>query len=195
LHLDEKYVKVNGKDCYDLNCIDSVTKFVPAHLFVDKRTKNKCVEFLSQIKTTCYDQILNEYYLKKYCRGNGDNRINFVCDKFANYKSAFTKLFYRTCRLTFGVPIACKKFNLEYNNNPIERYNGKLKDRLNAMRGEFKSFDRARDFMNLQHIINNFVNPHQELKGKTPAEIAEINLELGRNKLLKLIGFVTKNLI
>ena len=195
MHLDEKYVKVNGKDCYDLNCIDSVTKFVPAHLFVDKRTKNKCVEFLSQIKTTCYDQILNEYYLKKYCRGNGDNRINFVCDKFANYKSAFTKLFYRTCRLTFGVPIACKKFNLEYNNNPIERYNGKLKDRLNAMRGEFKSFDRARDFMNLQHIINNFVNPHQELKGKTPAEIAEINLELGRNKLLKLIGFVTKNLI
>jgi len=187
LHLDEKYVKVNGKDCYDL--------FVPAHLFVDKRTKNKCVEFLSQIKTTCYDQILNEYYLKKYCRGNGDNRINFVCDKFANYKSAFTKLFYRTCRLTFGVPIACKKFNLEHNNNPIERYNGKLKDRLNAMRGEFKSFDRARDFMNLQHIINNFVNPHQELKGKTPAEIAEINLELGRNKLLKLIGFVTKNLI
>ena len=195
MHLDEKYVKVNGKDCYDLNCIDSVTKFVPAHLFVDKRTKNKCVEFLSQIKTTCYDQILNEYYLKKYCRGNGDNRINFVCDKFANYKSAFTKLFYRTCRLTFGVPIACKKFNLEHNNNPIERYNGKLKDRLNAMRGEFKSFDRARDFMNLQHIINNFVNPHQELKGKTPAEIAEINLELGRNKLLKLIGFVTKNLI
>src|SRR3989344_4864713 len=195
LHLDEKYVKVNGKDCYDLNCIDSVTKFVPAHLFVDKRTKNKCVEFLSQIKTTCYDQILNEYYLKKYCRGNGDNRINFVCDKFANYKSAFTKLFYRTCRLTFGVPIACKKFNLEHNNNPIERYNGKLKDRLNAMRGEFKNFDRARDFMNLQHTINNFVNPHQELEGKTPAEIAEINLELGRNKLLKLIGFVTKNLI
>ena len=195
MHLDEKYVKVNGKDCYDLNCVDSRTKFATAHLFVDKRTKNKCVEFLSQIKTTCYDQILNEYYLKKYCRGNGDNRINFVCDKFANYKSAFTKLFYRTCRLTFGVPIACKKFNLEHNNNPIERYNGKLKDRLNAMRGEFKSFDRARDFMNLQHIINNFVNPHQELKGKTPAEIAEINLELGRNKLLKLIGFVTKNLI
>lgn len=195
MHLDEKYVKVNGKDCYDLNCIDSITKYVPAHLFVDKRTKNKCVEFLFQIKAACYDQILKEYYLRKYCKGNGDNRINFVCDKFANYKSAFTKLFYRTCSLTFGVPIAYKKYNLKHNNNPIERYNGKLKDRLNAMRGEFKSFDRARDFMNLQHIINNFVNPHQELEGKTPAEMAEINMKLGRNRLLGLIRFVVKNLI
>ncbi len=42
-------------------------------------------------------------------------------------------------------------------------------------------------FLNLKHIIHNFVNPHLELKEKTPAEAAEINLKLGRNKLLKLI--------
>ena len=47
--------------------------------------------------------------------------------------------------------------------------------------------------MNLRRVINNFVNPHQELNGKTPAEIAEINLELGRNKLLNLIKFVRDN--
>ena len=49
--------------------------------------------------------------------------------------------------------------------------------------------------MNLRRVINNFVNPHQELNGKTPAEIAEINLELGRNKLLNLIKFVRENYI
>ncbi len=178
-----------------MNAIDSKTKFVLAHLFVDKRTKNKCVEFLSQIKTTCYNQILREYYLKKYCKGNEDNRINFVCDKFANYKSAFTKLFYRTCRLTFGVPIACKKYNLEHNNNPIERYNGKIKDRIKNIRSGFKSFDDAKCFMDLRRVINNFVNPHQELNEKTPAEIAEINLGLGRNKLLNLIKFVQDNYV
>jgi len=144
-----------------LNAIDSKTKFVLAHLFVDKRTKNKCVEFLSQIKTNCYDQILREYYIKKYCKGNEDNRINFVCNKFANYKSAFTKLFYRTCRLTFGVPIACKKYNLEHNNNPIERYNGKLKDRIKNIRSGFGSFEGAKCFMDLRRIINNFVNPQE----------------------------------
>ena len=30
--------------------------------------------------------------------------------------------------------------------------------------------------------------------GKTPAEIAEINLELGRNKLLGLIKYIIRNL-
>ena len=50
-------------------------------------------------------------------------------------------------------------------------------------------------FMDLRRMIYNFVNPHQELKEKTPAEIAEINLELGRNKLLNLIKFVRENYI
>ncbi len=161
-------------------------------MFVEKRTKQKCYEFLKQIKDNCYEQILREYYLKKYCKGNEDNRINLICDKFANYKSAFNKLFYYTCKLTFGVPIACKKYNLEHNNNPIERYNGKIKDRIKNIRSGFKSFDYAGCFINLRRVINNFVNPNQELKGKTPAEIAEINLGIGENKLLKLIEFIAK---
>jgi len=49
--------------------------------------------------------------------------------------------------------------------------------------------------MDLRRTIHNFVNPNQELKGKTPAEMAEINLKLGRNKLLSLIRFVKDNYI
>ena len=185
LHLDEKYVKVNGKDCYDLNCIDNITKYVSAHLFVDKRTKENCVKFLSQIKINCYDQLMWKYWIKKIT--GIDERIKFVCDGLHAYKSALIKLFYRVCIIQSGVPIANKKYKLEHNNNAIERYNGKIKDRLNCMRGEFKSFGCAEAFMNLQRTINNFVNPHQQLQGKTPAEMAGINLELGRNKLLALI--------
>ena len=176
-----------------MNCIDNKTKFLTAHLFVDKRDLENCKKFLSQIKKNCYNQILGKYYLKKLT--GIDNRIIFVSDGFENYRNAFNKLFYRVCRLKFGVPIACKKFGLEHNNNPIERYNGKLKDRMNARRGEFKSFSYAEAFMNLQRIIHNFVNPHQQLEGKTPAEIAEIKLELGRNKLLDLIRYVAKTRI
>ena len=69
--------------------------------------------------------------------------INFVCDKFASYKSAFSRLFYRIANLSFGVPIACKKYGLEHNNNPIERYNGKTKDRIKNIRGGFGSFQGA----------------------------------------------------
>ncbi|MDP2926270.1 MAG: DDE-type integrase/transposase/recombinase [Nanoarchaeota archaeon] len=76
VHYDEKYVKVSAKDCYDLNAIDSKTKFVLAHLFVEKRTKQKCYEFLKQIKDSCYEQILERFNQEKY-KKVGD----FIIDK------------------------------------------------------------------------------------------------------------------
>jgi len=176
-----------------LNAIDSKTKFVLAHLFVEKRTKQKCYEFLRQIKNSCYEQILERFNQEKYKKVEDRELIRFVCDKFANYKSAFSKNFYRIANLSFGVPIACKKYNLEHNNNAIERYNGKIKDRIKNIRSGFKSFDDAKCFMDLRRTIHNFVNPNQQLDGKTPAEMAEINLKLWRNKLLNLIKFVRDN--
>ena len=95
--------------------------------------------------------------------------------------------------MKFGISIKAKKGGLNHNNNPIERYNGKIKDRIKTMRGDFYSFEGAESFLNLQHIIHNFVNPHQQLKGKTPAEAADILIPLKRNKLLSLIKWVRLN--
>ena len=135
------------------------------------------------------------YYIEKYNKVKDRNLIEFTCDGFENYKTAFNKLFYRVAKLQFGVPIACKKYNLEHNNNPIERYNGKIKDRIKSIRSGFKNFEDAKNFMDLRRIIYNYVNPHQELDGKTPAEVAGIDLSLGRNKLLDLIEYVRENYI
>ena len=187
-HFDEKHIPMKGKkDNYDLNCIDQKTKYITAHLFVEKRTLRKCVEFLSQIKKTSYKQIQEVYVQEKIKSKDEQKLITFVCDKFYNYKTAWCRLFYRVTKLTFGVPIAYKKYGLKHNNNPIERENGNIKDRIKIMRGGFGSFRGAESFLNLRHLIHNFVNPHQGLKEKTPAEEAEIDLELGREKLVKLI--------
>jgi len=159
-------------------------------LFVGKRTKQKCYEFLKQIKNSCYNQILEVFEKEKHKKAEDRELIEFTCYKFANYKSLFMKLFGRVCKLNFGVPIACKKYNLKHNNNPIERYNGKIKDRIKNIRSGFKNFDDAKSFMDLRRTIHNFVNPNQELGEKTPAEVAGINLKLGRNRLLGLIKFV-----
>jgi len=166
---------------------------VLAHKFTDERTKEVCIAFLTEIKDNCYPQILERYLSEKHKKVKDRKLFEFVCDGFENYKSSFNKLFRRTAKLSFGVPIACKKYGLEHNNNPVERYNGKLDDRLKIIRGGFGSFEGAENFMNLKRIINNFVNPHQQLQGKTPAEMAEIFLPLRRNKLLSLIRFVRDN--
>ena len=122
-----------------MNAVDSKTKFVLAHSFVGRRTKEECTRFLKQIKDNCYEQMLERF--------RQGNKVEFTCDKFAPYKSAFNKLFYRICSLNFGVPIACKKYGLLHNNNPVERYNGKLKDRIKSIRSGFKNFDDAKYFM------------------------------------------------
>ncbi|MDP3026302.1 MAG: DDE-type integrase/transposase/recombinase [Nanoarchaeota archaeon] len=186
MHYDEKYTKVNGKDNYDLNAIDSETNYVLAHLFVEKRTKQKLYEFLKQIKDSCHEQIIEQFNKEKHKKVKDRELIRFVCDKFANYKSAFSRNFYRIANLSFGVPIACKKYHFEHNNNPIERYNGKIDDRIKNIRSGFGSFEGAECFMDLRRVIHNFVNPNQQLNGKTPAEMAGINLKLKRNKLLGL---------
>ena len=175
------------KDHYDLNCIDSKTKYITAHLFVNKRTKKKCVQFLSQIKETCYDQIFERYRKERKKPKEKRKLITFVSDKFANYKTAWSKNFSVVSKLNFGVPIACRKYKLEHNNNAIERENGNIKDRIKTMQGGFENFEGAEAFLNLRHVLHNFVNPHQGIKGRTPAEEAEIDLKLGREKLLKLI--------
>ena len=162
-----------------------------AHSYVVNRTIPACTNFLRRIKKTCYKQILETYEKEKHKPVKKRRLIVFVSDGFENYRNAFNKLFYRTCKLRFGVPIACKKYGLAHNNNAIERYNGKIEDRIKTMR-DFGSHEGAENFLNLRLVINNFVNPHQSLKGKTPAEVADINLKLGRRKLLNLIKYVAQ---
>ena len=100
-------------------------------------------------------------------------------------------MFCYVAKLVFGIPIKLKKHGVKHNNNAIERYNGDIDDRTKTMR-HFGSFKGARYFLNLKHMIHNFVNPHMELKGKTPAEAAGIELKLGRKRLLGLIWYKAK---
>ena len=118
----------------------------------------------------------------------------FFCNGPVNYKNAFNKLFYRVAILQFGAPIACRKYGLEHDNT-VERYNGKISDRIRYIRSEFKNFSDADNFMKLKRIIHYFVNPNQELDGKIPAETADIKIPFGRNKLLDLIKHVKDNYV
>jgi len=111
--------------------------------------------------------------------------VTFVSDKLGQYKRAFNRYFYHVARLVHGVPIAARRYGLKHNNNPIERHNQDIKQRYKTMR-HFKSFESAQAFLELRRTIFNFVRTHQGLK-RTPAEAAEIDLGLGKNRLLDLI--------
>lgn len=162
-----------------------------SELFVDKKDLVSVKEFLTQIKIICYEQILEIYKLEKQKPIDERKLITFVCDGCPTYKTAFMILFGRVAKLVFGIPIKYKKFGVKHNNNAIERYNKEIKRRIMVF-GSFRSMNGAKVFLSLRAILYNFINPHSELSGKTPAQAADIHLPLGENKLLDLIKYTTK---
>lgn len=179
-------MKVGKEDCYDVNTIDSKTKFIVEEEFMQSRTKQKIDSYFKRIKEQIYTQAVEKYKREKHKPKKKRRLITFVSDGFENYKSGATKHFYRVCKIVFGVPIACKRYGLKHNNNHIERYNQDVDERYKTTR-HWGSFESAKATLKMRHIIHNFVNPHMGLNGKTPAEAAGIKYALGRNKLMSLI--------
>jgi transposase-like protein len=72
------------------------------------------------------------------------------------------------------------------NNNLVERLNGTVREREKVMRG-FKKEESAQQILEGFRAYYNFIRKHQSLNGKTPAETANINLGLERNRWMDLI--------
>lgn len=76
------------------------------------------------------------------------------------------------------------RFIDETNNNIMERLQGRVRERDKVMRA-FKQEESAQKILDGFRAYYNFVRPHQALQGKTPAEIANLNLK--GNKWLEFI--------
>jgi len=171
VHADEVIVKVKGGKSYSWGAIDRRTRYKISGPLTFRRSYRLGARPL-------YEK------LRDRCEGLPPR---IVTDKLGHYRRAFKKYFYHTgVKMIHGVPIACKKHGLRYNNNPIERENQRIKTRTKTMRG-FKSHISCRRFLNMLDIMHNFIKPSMALKNGHPAEEADINLPLGRNRLLSLI--------
>ena len=117
-------------------------------------------------------------------------KIDIISDGCESYKKAYNKHFRNVADLTFGVPIACRKYKLQHNNNCIERDHQYERQRFKIMRG-FNSFESAQAINDLLDVHYNFIDEQQlenEKRSRTPAQRAGIDLKLGRRyKLLRLI--------
>lgn len=191
LHTDEKQMKVGKKDYYDINTIDKKTKFVVEEEFMKSRTKKNINPYFKRIKDNIYNQLLERYNKEKHKPMKKRKLFSFIHDGFENYKNGATKYFFGVCKIVSGVPIACRKYGLKHNNNAIEKYNQDIEQRYKITR-HWGSFKSAKATLKLRQIIHNFINPHMELRGKTPAEAAEIKYQFGKNKLLDLVKLAAK---
>jgi len=108
-----------------------------------------------------------------------------VTDGLRAYQDAITKEFF-TLKAPRTEHIRMPNIRNRSNNNMVERLHGTIRQRNKVMRG-LDEETTAQTMMEGMKIYYNFIRPHMTLNGKTPAEEANINLNLEGNKWFSLI--------
>lgn len=129
---------------YRWNAKDRKTRFKLYDFTTRKRSYRKgALKLHNYIKTKSYDQFKE--------RKEKGKSIKFISDKLAHYKKGFNKTFRNVAELVHGVPIACKKYGLKYNNNCAGRDNERIKQRYKVMSsfGDLKSANKILDFLDI----------------------------------------------
>jgi transposase-like protein len=82
--------------------------------------------------------------------------------------------------------IRTKSLSDGFANRPIERYHNEIREITKTRRG-LGNDKSAQNFVDAYRMYHNFVRSHSGLDGRTPAEVAGIDLGLGNNKIRDLI--------
>ena len=107
-----------------------------------------------------------------------------VTDGLPAYRKAFTKEFWVRNKAKRPEHISHIRLAGDINNNLIERFQGTRRERDKVLRGIKKDNTPIIEGFDIYY---NFIRPHMALNGKTPAEKANINLNLDQNRWLSLI--------
>ena len=165
-HADELFVKVRGGSEYKgkqnigflWNVIDRETRYLIASKVSQLRdAKGAIAAFQEAVKNV-----------------HGNNPEVVYTDSLRSYYQAIPKGVKHTRNCGVGKP--------HETNNRIERLNGTLRERTKVQRG-WKKLDSP--LAEGQRIQYNFVKPHMALGGKTPSQVAGMNIKGWKELLVK----------
>jgi hypothetical protein len=86
-----------------------------------------------------------------------------------------------------GEHVVAEGLTARSNNDKVERLHNTVRERVKVMRGLHSDKSAAVFNVGLKAYYN-YIRPNQALGGKTPAEVAGIDLELRENKWLGLVN-------
>jgi transposase-like protein len=111
--------------------------------------------------------------------------LTLFTDGLQGYRKAYRKVWGSKTRKQDKNTWIRLKADKDKRNNIVERIQGTIRERVKVIRG-FKNKENAELILNLFVIYYNFIRRHQGI-GTTPAKMANIDLELGKNKWLDII--------
>lgn len=166
-HTDEMAVNIKGKFMWLWNLIDHDTRFLLASQISAKREIKDARRVFAEAKALA--KVKPAYV---------------ITDGLRAYQDAFKKEFF-TLRNPRTKHVRLAGIAKRENNNMVERFHGTVRERDKVMRGLKKN--PTNDVIDGFRIYYNFIRPHMSLNGKTPAEVANIKLQLGQNRWEDLI--------
>jgi transposase InsO family protein len=87
--------------------------------------------------------------------------------------------------------IRLKDFETKPKNTIVERLNGTFRERTKVMRSLDSSLTASEFAAGLQTYYN-YIRPHQGVGGLTPAQMANISINLMGNRWMTMIGLTVK---
>ena len=97
-------------------------------------------------------------------------------DGSMQYDQTFNRVFYSRYKVERVEMVKRIGIRSRETNNIVERLHETIKERVRPMRG-FKNEDSARLILEGYTSYYNYVRPHMSLKGKTPAQVAGIEVK------------------
>jgi len=173
-HADEMTINVDGANRWLWNLLDSDTRFLLATQLTEQREVEDAERLFARAKQKA-----------------GKRPEVIVTDGLQAYQKAYKREFW-TQKEPRTEYMRLSKFGDKTNQNIIERFHGTTRERNKVMRG-LDTDGSTPTFVHGFQIYYNFIRPHMGLDNKTPAEVAGINLGLGKNRWLSLIEQATRH--
>jgi len=167
---DEMYVKMKGNPKWLFALIDDETRFWIAKEIADTKDRHDATQLFHESAEIA-----------------GKKPKLLITDGLAAYHEAYLREFFTHRRETEDI----RHISLVrgHHNNKMERFNGEIRDREKIVRG-IKNPNSP--LLEGYQIYHNYIRPHMALKGKTPAEVAGIQVK-GENKWLTIIQNAQKS--
>lgn len=121
-----------------------------------------------------------------------ENPKEIMSDGLQSYRKAIKKEFKTHKTKGETKHIRVRTIRDHTHNNMIERYHNEFREWDKVKRG-FKNKKSAEDWNESFRLYHNFIKPHMALNGLTPSEVANIQLNLSRNKWLDLLKRSVEN--
>jgi transposase-like protein len=177
-HSDETtvFIKKDGqKKCYEWlwNVMDSKTRYLLACQITETRYIKDARKPLKTAK-----EVANKF------------PDAIVTDGLPAYNGAIKAEFYGLGRIQ-NPHVRLKDFETHPNNNILERLNGTFRERTKVMRSLDSSVG-AQEFVAGMQTYYNYIRPHQGIGGLTPAQMANIPINLMGNRWETMIGLAVK---